>query len=247
MRIAVISDIHGNDVALAAVVADIQTDRIETIVCLGDTVQGGAQPAEVVKRLRDLACPVVLGNADDLLLYGKESKNEEPPNEWIDAVREWQLTKLSPDDRAFIAAFQPTIEIPLPNGKRLLCAHGSPQHFNHVIMPDTPDDEVRTKLGPIDNAIVCGGHTHTQQIRQLGENFFFNPGSVSLPVRHDTIKSDSPRANRWAEYAVLTVEDSGWESVEFRRIPYDVDQWVAIINGSGMADPQNLSDLYREA
>src|SRR5262249_25375568 len=117
MRIAVISDIHGNDVALAAVVADIQTDRIETIVCLGDAVQGGAQPAEVVQRLRDLACPVVLGNADDLLLYGKESKNEEPPNEWIDAVREWQLTKLSPEDRAFIAAFQPKIEIPLPNGK----------------------------------------------------------------------------------------------------------------------------------
>src|SRR5262245_43877890 len=185
MRIAVISDIHGNDVAFAAVVADIQTDRIERIFCLGDAIQGGAQPAEVVKRLRELRCPVVMGNADDLLLRGEASANEEPPNEWINAVRDWQLQRLSPEDLAFIAAFPPTVEIPLPRGKRLLCGHGSPQHFNHVIVPDVADDEVKKMLGPIDEAIVCGGHTHLQQIRQIGTSFFFNPGSVSLPVRRD--------------------------------------------------------------
>src|SRR3954468_25033847 len=162
MRIAVISDIHGNDLAFAAVEADFQRDGIDQVVCCGDTLQGGAHPAEVVRRLQELDCPVVMGNADDFLLRGNESDNEEPPDAWHDAVREWQLPLLSRDDLAFIAALPPTVEVPLPNGKRLLVAHGSPQHFNHIIMPDTPEDEVRSMLGPIDGAIVCGGHTHLQ-------------------------------------------------------------------------------------
>ena len=246
MRIAVISDIHGNDLAFAAVVADFQADGIDQVVCCGDALQGGVQPAEVVRRLQELGCPVVMGNADDFLLKGSESADDEPPDEWIDAVREWQLPLLSRDDLAFAAAFAPTVEIPLPNGKRLLCAHGSPRHFNDVILPDTPDAEVREMLGPIENTIFCGGHTHLQQIRQLGGTFFFNPGSVSLPDRHD-VADGTRRVNRWAEYAVLTVTDSGRETLEFRRVPYDVDRVLAMIDASGMPDSHRLRDYYRTA
>jgi predicted phosphodiesterase len=70
MRIAVISDIHGNDLAFAAVVADFQGDGVDQVVCCGDTLQGGVQPAEVVRRLQELDCPVVMGNSDDFLLKG---------------------------------------------------------------------------------------------------------------------------------------------------------------------------------
>ncbi len=246
MRIAVISDIHGNDLAFAAVEADFRTNGVDSVVCLGDSVQGGVQPAEVIRRLKDLGCPVVMGNADDLTLKGKESSNEEPPNDWIAAVREWQLPMLSADDLAFIAALPPRVEVAPPNGKRLLCGHGSPQHFNHVILPDTPYEDVLERLGPIDSAIVCGGHTHLQQIRQLGENFFFNPGSVSLPMRQD-VTGDQARVNRWAEYAILTVEKSGAESLEFRRVPHDIDQLIAMIYTSGMPDAHRHSDFYRKA
>ena len=62
-----------------------------------------------------------------------------------------------------------------------------------VILPGTPDAEVREMLGPIENTIFCGGHTHLQQIRQLGGTFFFNPGSVSLPDRHDLPGGRAPR------------------------------------------------------
>ncbi len=64
MRIAVISDIHGNFVALEAILKDISHQFVDQMVCLGDAVQGGPQPAQVVNRLRELACPVVMGNAD---------------------------------------------------------------------------------------------------------------------------------------------------------------------------------------
>jgi putative phosphoesterase len=244
MRIAVISDIHGNDLAFAAVVADYQARGVDSVVCLGDAVQGGAQPAEVVRRLKALNIPVVLGNADDIVLHGDESEDEEPLDAYTLAVREWQLTKLSADDLEFIASFPKNIEIPLPNGKRLLCGHGSPQSFNHVIEPHVPDDQVRAMLGPIDSAIVCGGHTHLQQMRQLGETFFFNPGSASLPDRRDRT-GDLRWVNRWAEYAILTVEDNGLESLEFRRVPYDVDEAVATITASGMPNAQKLASYYR--
>lgn len=68
MRIAVISDMHGNDFAFELVEADIQQQGVDQIVCLGDAIQGGAQPADVVRRLRKLNCPVVMGNADDWML-----------------------------------------------------------------------------------------------------------------------------------------------------------------------------------
>ena len=64
MRLAVISDIHGECFALEQVLHDIRRQGIEEVVCLGDAVQGGSQPAETVARLRELHCPVVMGNAD---------------------------------------------------------------------------------------------------------------------------------------------------------------------------------------
>src|SRR4030095_9178413 len=81
MRIAVISDMHGNDLAFEAIEKDIQAQRIDQIVCLGDAIQGGPQPAAVVQRLQRLGCPVVMGNADAWLLSGQETADEGIPPE----------------------------------------------------------------------------------------------------------------------------------------------------------------------
>src|SRR3954464_9397060 len=114
MRIAVISDMHGNLVSLDAVLTEIRASSVDQIICLGDCVQGGPQPAQVVARLRELACPVVMGNAHSFLLTGEDTALEPTdPAHWekLLAVREWTLSQLSSADRAFIAGFQPTVEI----------------------------------------------------------------------------------------------------------------------------------------
>ncbi|HMQ32568.1 MAG TPA: metallophosphoesterase family protein [Chloroflexaceae bacterium] len=77
MRVAVFSDIHGNAVALEAVLADCEARGAERLLCLGDAVQGGPQPAEMVARLRALGCPVVMGNADVWLLSGEETGSKQ--------------------------------------------------------------------------------------------------------------------------------------------------------------------------
>src|SRR5262245_62132538 len=144
MRIAVISDIHGNCVALDAVLADLKAHPAEQVVCLGDAIQGGAQPAETVARLRELGCPVVMGNAEAWLLTGTDTGTEEVTDRQRQ-VREWSLTQLSEADIELIKGFQPAITIPL-GGTDLLCFHGSPHSFDDIILPETPEEDFRPML-----------------------------------------------------------------------------------------------------
>jgi putative phosphoesterase len=224
MRVAVISDIHGNCVALDAVVADFHEQGADQVVCLGDAIQGGPQPAETVARLRALACPVVMGNADAWLLTG-DNTGTEPITEQQTAVRAWSLSQLSADDRAFIRSFEPTITLELGTGQQLLCFHGSPASFDDILLPETPDDEVQRLLGPQQAQLLTGGHTHRQQLRHLGSALFFNPGSVGLPFRHpqpDMHPNPIVYVDPWAEYAVVAAQDGSRLGVEFRRVPYEL-------------------------
>jgi len=234
MRIAVISDIHGNDWACEAVEADIQGQKIDQIVCLGDAIQGGPQPAAVVQRLRLLNCPIVMGNADAWLISGVETADEGIPPERLKKVAEirtWSLSQLTEEDCAFITNFQPTVTISLEDGLDLLCFHGSPTSFDDVILPAAPENEFQKFLGQYADHILTGGHTHAQQIRRNGERFFFNPGSVGFAYSH--YQPDGQfTADPWAKYAILTVED-GQTSLEFRRIPFDVQELIRIYRESG--------------
>jgi hypothetical protein len=203
------------------------------MVCLGDAIQGGPQPAEVVARLRELGCPVVMGNADAWLLTGEETGAETIEAERLrkmEEVRGWSLAQLSDADRSFIAGFRPTVETPLGEGASLLGFHGSPHSFDDIILPTTPDDEIQRMLGGFEPRFLAGGHTHVQQLRHLGRSFYFGCGSVGLAYRHNQ-PPGAFRTDPWAEYAVLTV-DQGRVSLDLRRAPFDVDA---------------LSDAYRSS
>jgi len=256
MRIGVISDIHGNCVALDAVLADLRARALDQVVCLGDAIQGGPQPEETVARLRELACPVVMGNADAWLLTGQDTSPSETTTERQRAVRGWSLARLTDADRAFIAAFAPTVTLDL-GVRRLRCFHGSPTSFDDIILPETAHDEALRLLGLDGDAetrnadILAGGHTHTQQVRRLGQGFFFNPGSVGLSYSHH--QPDGVfRADPWADYAILTVEDGEGEregegravALEFRRVPFDLDALLHAYRGGDRPDTEAALAQY---
>ncbi|HVU11045.1 MAG TPA: metallophosphoesterase family protein [Phototrophicaceae bacterium] len=248
MRIAIISDIHGNAYALDQALADIARQAVDQMVCLGDAIQGGPQPAEVVARLRELPCPVVMGNADAWLLTGIETGAEPTSPERqrkLDAVRAWSLSKLSADDRAFIAAFQPTVEIPLNDERKLLCFHGSPTSFDEIILPTMPEAEFQAIFASYLPSLVTGGHTHLQQIRPIGttDAFFFNPGSVGFAYGHGQAEGTF-YANAWAEYAILTVERVRI-ALEFRRVAYDAAALIDIYRSSGRPFADEAIAQYR--
>jgi len=246
MRVAIISDMHGNDLAFEAVEADIQKQKVDQVVCLGDAVQGGPQPAGIVQRLRRLGCPVVMGNADAWLLSGEETADEGIPPERLrkmGEIRLWSLSQLTESDRAFISGFQPTVTINLENGPSLLCFHGSPTSFDDVILPAAPQEEFQKFLGAYDDQILTGGHTHAQQIRRNGKYFFFNPGSVGFAYSHNQ-PDDQFFADPWAEYAILTAEN-GQVSLEFRRIPFDANELIRIYRESGRPFVEEAAAQYR--
>lgn len=247
MRLAVISDIHGECFALDQVLQDMQRQGIEQLVCLGDALQGGSQPAQTLARLRELNCPVVMGNADAWLITGQHTGGEEP-GEHQREVRAWSLAQLSESDVAFVQQFRPTLEIPLEAGKTLLCFHGSPRSFDEIILPQTPDDVVRRFLGGCDATLFTGGHTHTQQMRRLGNSWYFNPGSVSLAYNWELcdLAHGRVRVDPWADYAIVTSEGAAL-GITFRHVPFDVNELVRIIRASGRPHAEEaVSNYLRE-
>ena len=202
MRIALFSDIHGNAVAFDALLSDLERRPVDRLVCLGDAIQGGPQPRECVERLRDLGCPVVLGNADQEVL---EQDGE---------LERWTRAQLSEDDLAFIRSFAATVELP-----GVLAFHGTPTSFDDVILPWTPEEEFQALLEGDDAPVLAGGHTHLQFVRRRGASLFVNPGSVGLAYDYAQPR-ERPRLDPWAEYAVVADEESVL-SLEFRRVPFD--------------------------
>ena len=245
MRIAVFSDMHGNAIAFDAALADIGRSGADQLVCLGDAIQGGPQPAQVVERLRSLTCPVVMGNADAWMLTGVETGAEPIEAERLrqmEDVRAWSLAQLSDADRQFIAAFQPTVMLPLHDQLNLLGFHGSPASFDEIIVPATPDDELRRMLGAHLPAIMAGGHTHIQQLRHLDRSFYFGCGSIGLAYRHGQAP-ESFRCDPWAEYALLTAEQ-GTIGLEFRRVPFDVAALIEAYRASGRPHAERAIAQY---
>src|SRR5919197_496774 len=110
-RLALISDIHGNVVALDVVLADLaHRDEIDGIVCLGDVAAGGPQPGEVIARLRGLQCKVVRGNADRWLLEGLPPGRGEETRR-LGVIVDWARGTLAPDDLDYLAALPSMLNV----------------------------------------------------------------------------------------------------------------------------------------
>ena len=208
MPLALVSDIHGNDVALAAVVAELERLEIEHVVCLGDVAQGGTEPREVLDRLAALGWPVILGNADAFLLQ-VDPDSPEPATEAQLERREWTLAQLSPAHLAQIRSFVLTLDVEV-DGVTIRAFHGSPGSYDDVVLPETPDGQAERLLGGSGVDLLAGGHTHLQWTRYVDGALYVNPGSVGLAYdRFDSQKVPSA----FAEYALVT-----GASIEFRRI-----------------------------
>jgi predicted phosphodiesterase len=241
LRIAVFSDIHGNCVAFDNVLSDIEKQSVDGMVCLGDAIQGGAQPAEVVSRLRELHVPTVMGNADYWLITGTANTAKEPVSSAQLEVRAWSLSKLNKEDLDFIGKFKPIITMPFGDGG-LVCFHGSPASFDEQIWPTTPEEDFVRILGGHGNAILCGGHVHLQYMRRLKDSFFFNPGSVGFSWNHAQT-GDELVADHWAEYAIVTSNGKS-SNLEFRKVPFDAKEWIRVTAESGKPHADRVSHEY---
>lgn len=224
-RVGLISDIHGNVPALEAVLAELDHERIDGLVCLGD-VAVGPQPLESLALVRSLGCPVAMGNWDSWFI---ERTPMAIDPRLIDVSGFW-ADQLDDGDRATLRSFAPTLELELGGGEPALCFHGSPHSNEELIYSTTPDDALEELLGER-RAVMIGGHTHVQLIRRLPGTLFVNPGSVGLPF--SSWPPNETRIAPWAEYGILEREGEALR-VDLRRTSYDVDALLRLSRTSGM-------------
>jgi len=231
MRIAVISDIHGNAASLECVLSALQTEQTDHMVCLGDVASDGPQPREVLAHLRSLDASVVRGNMDAWILdpqpIGGRSKNAERGNE----IRFWGARQLSPDDLSYLSGLPVSIQLALDSSTDLLCYHGSPRSHEEAISSTTPDADLEHMLSGCDAKVFAGGHTHTQIVRCQGDATILNPGSAGAPPSRGG-QDQTP----CAEYAILCWE-AGGARIELRRVPVDVGLVMEAASDCGMPHP----------
>jgi predicted phosphodiesterase len=244
MRTAVISDIHGNDVAFAAVVEEIERLGCEQLVCLGDVALLGPQPVECLRRLRELGARIAMGNTDIVLALPSAAAAAERDHAATAAARAWTSSHLDDSARAFIRRFQPVLHVDIGYGQELAAFHATPRSFIEDLPPTSSVARFEECAAAVPTAsVLAGGHMHLQFIRRFGSRTFFNPGSVGL-----SYDPDQPPERRsldpWAAYAIVETHPAGL-SVSFRRVSFAVDELVAVLERSGMPGAHNRIVQWR--
>ncbi|MBI5963542.1 MAG: metallophosphoesterase family protein [Chloroflexi bacterium] len=232
MRIAIISDIHGNFTALQAVLADIKLQNIDQIICLGDTVTLGPQPKEVLNALRELNCIFIKGNHDAAIL-DPERADEFEITEYLIPDLYWCRERLTKDDLSFIDSFQDSHEIVLPNGVTVLFFHGSPLSFIDIIQATTAPKLLDKYFDAQKATVFIGGHSHVQMYRRYGDKLILNSGSVGNAFEFAYSSGTPPTLLPWAEYMIIGQSGDSLD-VDLRRVYFDTAELLERVAESGL-------------
>lgn len=231
MRVAVISDVHGNLAALEAVLAAAEAAGAHAYWVLGDLVAYGPRPAEVVDRVRRLPeVHCVRGNTDRYVLTGDVSgmwPAADDPDLRAEVLGSLAWTRqavVAGGHEPWLASRSVEERADLPDGTRVLMVHASPGRDDGVgAQPDAGDEEYAELGFTRDTAgLVLVGHTHLALDRHTNGTHVVNPGPVSLPPSRDGL----------ARWAMLTATEVGY-AVQFRRASYDVAGVVADLRRIG--------------
>ena len=244
MRIAIFADVHGNLLALEAVLADIASRSPDVTVNLGDCLSGPLQAAATADLLMPRDFLTIRGNHDRQLL--------DRPFEQMGAADQAADAQINDTHRAWLATFSATAVL----DDMFLC-HGSPdsdltyllEHVGPNGASLAPPEQVRDLLRGISQPVVLCGHTHVQRAVQVTDGpLVVNPGSVGLPGFYDdvpyphVIQCGSPHAR----YAILDQTGEHWR-VDFVAVEYDWTSAAALAAKSGSAWARAIATGYAQA
>ena len=234
MKIAVISDIHANLVALKAVLEDVRDEKCDTVFCLGDLVLAGPQPKETIDFIKSQSWNIVQGNTDKMIAqYGPEVM------EFLEAQYPVMANALADDvsvindtHRAFLAELPPILSFEV-EGCTVLLTHGSPRANNEDILPGMPLEIVEEIIAGTTEKLILCGHTHVPCGYQTNTNqTVVNVGSVGRPMTQE------PKAC----YAIIDFANGSFE-VRHRFVTYDNVLAAQIMSQRGFVGADRLADL----
>jgi predicted phosphodiesterase len=227
-RLAVLSDVHGNLLALEAALADIAAQGTpDGVWVLGDLAAFCPWPAETLARLREIPNVALLqGNTDRYLVTGRRpAAAVHSPEDWgtmaaklaeRDANFRWTVERLSYAEYEFLRDLPTRLEMAVPGYGMVVAVHANAENDETPLLPDTPDDRMRTYFSSLGARLVLYGHTHRPVDRRVDGMRIVNDGSVGLPMD----------GNPDPAYALLDFEN-GDCSVTIRRVTYHRDAVIA--------------------
>lgn len=254
MRLAILSDIHGNLHALDTALADLHAaGGADALWLLGDYAAFGARPREVIQRMMALAeewgegkIGFVRGNTDRYLVKAGAPRpgkveNAEAFAEFVAGTRTWYdnlfwgLEQLTFAEYEWLTKLRGDLDLNAAGYGWVIGYHGTPGDDEGYLMPDTPASAADDALLDREGRLGIGGHIHVQMDRLLTSWRVLNVGSVGMSF-------DKPG---YAEYGILTFE-SGEVTVDLRALPYDVEAAIADLYASGYPHPDAAARRLRE-
>ena len=234
MRIAIISDIHGNQLALEAVLHDLtRQPAVDHLVIAGDLCMNGPCPQQVLETVQSLLCPVLRGNVDVEVVTQALEKGEKKRS-----TAAWTREQIGQAGIDYLASLPLTHRISNSHGSDLLIVHANPLNVEDAIFPNASDSTLEHFLGGLDDNIgaMAFGHLHIAYTRRWRHLFLVDVGSCGLPRDED----------HRAAYGILSWQGNGWEA-EIRRVSYDVQAVVKQIKTCGMPNVDKRIKTLLEA
>ena len=234
MKIAALSDIHGNLLALDAVLEDVRSRGVDITVNLGDILSGALLPAETAERLMALELPTIRGNHERQVLAGDPERMGPSDRHAFDTLDAAQ--------RAWIAQLPAVLR---PADGVFLC-HATPHNDFDCYLEDLVDGELRP--APVDRveersrgcdaALILCGHSHIPRVMRLFTGqLVVNPGSVGIQAYqgHDPAPHVVEVGSPHARYAILESTPRGWKA-DLVAVPYDWDEASKLAARNGRED-----------
>lgn len=222
MRVAIVSDSHGDLVALEAILADVRRMAPDRVVIAGDIAQGGPQPVEVMDRLLGLGCPMVRGNSDDFLvrLAGEKALDSDLPAEVLARGRK-SVELLGPERIQALAELPLSWNLRIPAFGTLTVVHATPWSNEDVVLATDASHVAERMLDEAAADALAYGHIHSPYQRQVGRRLLLSVGAVA--GSNDT----DPRPC----YTVLDLDSEVW--AEVRRVECPAEERLAAYEGAG--------------
>lgn len=233
MRLAIIADVHSNDLALDAVLTDIERRGVRSVINLGDLVSGPLRPRDCLERIQARGIPSLRGNHDRWVAEGRTGGSDA-----------FARDRLDPAQIAWLGAL-PAMLHPAAG---VLAFHARPDDDNAYLMEEVaggrllPADAATTarRLGPTPARLILCGHSHLPGLLRLPDGrLVLNPGSVGCPAYDDPTPPAphvSEAGSPFARYAIADIADGGLAGCEMIALPYDHEAAALQAEEAGRAD-----------